>query len=242
MTNGIPYKRVLLKISGEMLIGPQKFGIQLDACRHIAHCLNSLREAGIQVGVVIGGGNIFRGVNHKDMGMAQSPADQMGMLATMINGIALEQALQNEGIPAKLMTALDCPKVAESYNWQKAQQYLAEDKILIFVGGTGNPYFTTDTAAALRASEIQADVMLKATKVNGVYNKDPLKYSDAVKYDTITYSKVLSDNLEIMDATSVALCRRSKIPILVFNMNLLEKEKILDALMKKNIGTLIQGD
>lgn len=171
--------------------------------------------------------------------MARTPADQMGMLATMINGISLQQALESIGCPAKILSALDCPKVVESYTWAKAQQYLSEGFPVIFVAGTGNPYFTTDTCAALRAAEIKADILLKATKVDGIYNKDPIKSPDAVKYDTITYGQILAEKLEVMDATSIALCRSNNIPVLVFNMSRLNDTQILTLLSQQNIGTLV---
>ncbi len=242
MTKQKPYKRLLLKISGEMLLGSQPFGVNPEACNVVARSLKQLQMAEFEIGVVIGGGNIFRGINLKNSGWQRTPADQMGMLATLINGTALQQALVAENSPSILMSALECPRVAESYNWSKAIHYLSAKKILIFVGGTGNPYFTTDTAAALRASEIHADILLKATKVNGVYNKDPLKHPDAKKYDEITYSQFLAEKLEVMDATSIALCMSSKIPVFVFNMSLLENGKIGEVLQSHYQGTLIKGE
>lgn len=236
-----PYQRVLFKLSGEMLLGSQPFGIEPQACTAIAHYLSSFQAAGIELGVVIGGGNIFRGVDLKSSGMPRTPADHMGMLATLFNGIALQQALMAKDVPVCVMSALECPKVAESYHWTKALQYLKEGKVVIFVGGTGNPYFTTDTAAALRASEIEADVLLKATKVDGVYNKDPLKFSDAVKYETISYSQMLAEKLQVMDATAVTLCRSSQIPIFVFNMRRLTHEPLEEVLTQVHRGTWVSG-
>jgi uridylate kinase len=233
------YKRVLLKLSGEALTTPQKFGIESDACRSIALSIQSMRNSGLQVAIVIGGGNIFRGVNLKDLGMQRTPADHIGMLATLMNGIALQQALSVLKCPAKVMSALECPKVAEPYNWNRALELLESNTVLIFVGGTGNPYFTTDTAASMRACEIHADILLKATKVDGIYNKDPLKYSDAVKYDKITYSQVLAEKLEVMDATAIALCMNNRVPIFVFNMKLLGKHQI-NELLSENQGTLVK--
>lgn len=238
MIKKTPYKRILLKLSGEILIGSQKFGISDEACRQVASSIKEIRDAGLEVGIVIGGGNIFRGINLKELGMQRSPADQIGMLATLMNGIALQQALASIDCKAQLMSALDCPKVAEPYSWTRAMEGLAAGNVLIFVGGTGNPYFTTDTAAAMRASEIHADVFLKATKVDGIYNKDPLKYPDAVKYDQITYSQFLAEKLEVIDATAIALCMSNKIPILVFNMQLLGKHQITSVLSEKK-GTLV---
>jgi uridylate kinase len=238
----LPYKRILLKLSGEMLIGSHKFGIDQTACQTLAASIKQLREDGMEVCIVIGGGNIFRGISLKALGMQRTPADQMGMLATLINGIALQQALAAINCDAQVMTALECPKVAESYNWAKALEAIKAGRVLIFVGGTGNPYFTTDTAAALRAGEIHADILLKATKVDGIYNKDPLKHPDAKRYNTLDYSQMLAEKLEVMDATSIALCRSQKIPIFVFNMNLLIQGKLINTLSQGTDGTLVTGD
>ena len=233
------YKRILLKISGEALSGPQKFGVSYENCRDMALAIQEMRKLGLQVAVVVGGGNIFRGVNLKELGMERTPADHIGMLATMINGISLQQALQSVGCPARVMSAIEAPRVVEPYNWYRAQELLEIGETLVFVGGTGNPYFTTDTAAALRASEIQADALFKATKVDGIYNKDPLKYPNAVKYDQITYSQVLAEKLEVMDATAITLCRSSNVPILVFNMQLLTDHRIADVI-SSNLGTIVK--
>jgi uridylate kinase len=235
------YQRVLLKLSGETLMGSQPFGISQEACMQVANYLSLFHRAGIQLGVVIGGGNIFRGVDLRLTGMPRTPADHMGMLATLLNGIAIQQALMLRGVPVCVMSALECPKVAEPYNWTKALKHLEEGSIVIFVGGTGNPYFTTDTAAALRASEIGADVLLKATKVDGIYNQDPIKYPDASKYETISYSQVLAEKLQVMDATAIALCRSSQIPIFVFNMRRLMEEPLEDILTQVHKGTWVSG-
>lgn len=222
-------------------MGGQLFGIDQEACMEVAGYLQRIHEAGIELGVVIGGGNIFRGINLKETGIPRTPADHMGMLATLMNGIAIQQALMSLGVPVCVMSALECPKVAEPYNWTQALRHLAEKTVVIFVGGTGNPYFTTDTAAALRASEIEADVLLKATKVEGIYNKDPLKYADAVKYEVMTYSQILAEKLQVMDATAVALCRSSQIPIFVFNMHRLLQEPIHELLSEVKRGTWVSG-
>lgn len=232
-------KRVLLKLSGELLLGDQSFGIDPNACHQLAQNLKSIHTSGLQIALVIGGGNMFRGAQLKALGMERTPADQIGMLATLINGTALQQALIKIGCPAKVLTALDCPKVAESYHWGRALEYLESGQILIFVGGTGNPYFTTDTAAAMRASEIHADILLKATKVDGVYSKDPHKFPDAQRYDTISYQQFLAEKLEVMDATAIALCMSNKIPILVFHMQHLGKTAIQELLKPPAKGTLI---
>lgn len=235
------YRRVLLKLSGETLMGHQAFGIDPSACEQVATYLQRFHRAGIELGVVIGGGNIFRGMDLRLSGIPRTPADHMGMLATLLNGIALQQALMAQGVPVCVMSALECPKVAEPYNWTKALQYLKEGTVVLFVGGTGNPYFTTDTAAALRASEIGADVLLKATKVEGIYDKDPLKHPDAMKYETISYSQILAEQLQVMDATAVALCRSSQIPIFVFNMERLVQEPLEEVLTQVHRGTWVSG-
>lgn len=239
ISNSVSYKRVLLKLSGEMLLGEQKFGISYAACRSIALAVKEMRQSGIEVAIVIGGGNIFRGMSLKETGISRTPADHIGMLATLMNGVALQQAFLSIDCKAQVMSALECPAVAESYNWSKALDALNAGNVLIFVGGTGNPYFTTDSAAALRASEIKADILLKATKVDGIYNKDPLKFPDAIKYDFISHSRMLAEKLEVMDATAVALCRSNKIPIFVFNMNMIGKFPLANVLLKNEQGTLV---
>jgi uridylate kinase len=238
MKKRLTYKRILLKLSGEALAGKQKLGIAKEPCQQIALAIKALRDAGLEVAIVIGGGNIFRGVSLKELGIAQTPADQMGMLATLMNGVALQQALIAVGCKTRLFSGLECPQVAETYQWKKALEAIEEGAVLIFVGGTGNPYFTTDTAAALRANEIEAEILLKATKVDGVFNKDPLKHRDAHKYDTLAYSQVLAEKLEVMDATAIALCMTYQIPILVFNMQLLHHKEILNVLSEQQ-GTLV---
>lgn len=223
-------------------MGPQNFGINQDACDEMACAIEKMRSSGVQVAIVIGGGNIFRGIQLENLGLERSPADQMGMLATLINGIALQQALDQINCKATVMSALPCPGVVENFDLRRAVEHLENENVLIFVGGTGNPYFTTDTAAALRASEIQADILLKATKVDGVYDKDPLQYSNAKKFSRLTYSKALTDNLKVMDATAIAMCRSSSIPIFVFNMKYLKEDQILSALSQQSLGTIVQGD
>lgn len=236
----MPYKRILVKISGEMLLGGQPFGIQEQACSNLARAFQAMRNEGHQVACVIGGGNIFRGITLNKLGIERTPADQMGMLATLINGISLHQALKAIGAPSRLISALECPKVAETYNWSNALGYLSSGEILIFVGGTGSPYFTTDTAAALRASEMKVDILLKATKVPGVYSKDPQQHPDAKKYNEISYTDYLGQKLGVMDATAVALCMTNKIPIFVFSMENLGKISINRLLSEKEKnGTII---
>ena len=238
----VPYKRILLKLSGELLKGEEPFGIEKNACQRLAKILQEIQAMGVELAVVIGGGNIFRGKDIQALGLPRTPSDQIGMLSTLINGIALQQTLEGIGASTAVLSALECPKVAESFTWNKAQEALKQKKILLFVGGTGNPYFTTDTAAALRASEIQADVLLKATKVDGIYDKDPLKYPGAKKYETLTYEQFLAQKLQVMDATSVALCMSSNIPIRVFNMELLFQGNLKDVLTKTHIGTLVTSN
>ncbi len=233
------YKRILLKLSGESLLGDQKYGVDPGACRKIATSIQELSHLGVQIGVVIGGGNIFRGEKATQAGMERTPADHIGMLATLINGIALQQAFELLGCESRIMSAISCDVMAESYSWKNALKYLEKGIVLIFVGGTGNPYFTTDSAAALRALEIQAQVLLKATKVDGIYNKDPLKYSDAVKFETVTYSEVLASQLQVMDATAIALCRENQIPIRVFNMF---GSALKAAIFNEPVGTLVVGE
>jgi len=214
----LKYKRVLLKISGEALKGDRESGLDYEAAGNLALEISKLYNTGIEIGVVLGGGNIFRGGSAKKS-FERTPADQIGMLATLMNGIALQQAIKQVGIDARLITALECPKVAESYNWEKSMRHLSMGRILIFVGGTGHPYFTTDTCAALRASEIHADVLLKCTThVDGIYSKDPRKFTDAQKYEKVSYRKMLDEKLGILDLTAVTLCMENKIPIRICNL------------------------
>jgi len=235
-------KRILLKLSGETLLGDQSFGINQTACMQVAAYIEKIHKMNLELGLVIGGGNIFRAIDLKGWGMPRTPADHMGMLATLFNGVALKQALLLKGVETVLMSAIDCPTMAEPYNWDKAMKYLKEKIVVIFVGGTGVPYFTTDTAAALRASEIRADVLYKATKVDGAYNKDPKYYPDAVKYSRVTYSQVLAEKLQVMDATAIALCQSNHVPIFVFNMQRLHEENLEPVLFDYDHGTLISED
>lgn len=239
MTHPAPYKRLLLKLSGEALRGPQSFGIDASTMNGIAKALKNLIADDYEVALVIGGGNIFRGLKLSQEGVARTPADQMGMLATLINGLALQQAIHSLGAEAIVMSALECPRVAESYQWQKALNYLEQKKILIFVGGTGNPYFTTDTAAALRGSEIKADILIKATKVDGIYNKDPKVFKDAFKYEHLNYQQMLAEKLEVMDATAVTLCMNNQLPIFVCNMNLIGKVPMQKILAREYPSTIV---
>ncbi len=199
--------------------------------------IQDLVQHGVEVGIVIGGGNIFRGIRGEKLAIQRTPADQMGMLATIINGIALSQALEQCGVHNVIMSAIDCHPIAEPYQWQKALEYIEQKKVVIFVGGTGSPYFTTDTAAALRASEIHAEALLKATKVNGVYSQDPLKFPDAIRYTQISYREVLAQKLDVMDATAIALAMSNRIPILVFDM--WATKKFSDVLHDTSLATIV---
>lgn len=220
-------------------MGDQKYGVDPDACQKIALSVQELTTLGVQVGVVIGGGNIFRGVKAHKGGMERTPADHIGMLATLINGIALQQAFEQIGCESRIMSSITLDVMAESYSWKNALKYLEKGIVLIFVGGTGNPYFTTDSAAALRALEIQAEILFKATKVDGIYNKDPIKYAEAKKFERLSYAEVLASKLQVMDATAIALCQENGIPIRVFNMF---DHSLKAAVLNEPIGTLVSGD
>ncbi len=233
------YKRVLLKLSGEALMGEQKFGVEHRACLQIAQSIKEVYALGIQLGIVVGGGNIFRGNQAESFGFARTPADHIGMLATTINGLILQQTLASLGVESRVMSALNTDSIVEPYHWGHALHSLQKGMIIIFVGGTGNPYFTTDSAAALRASEIEADVLLKATKVDGIFSEDPKKNPHAEKFDRLTYSEVLSKKLNVMDATAIALCRENQIPICVFN--LFEQGAMLKVVCGQPKGTLVMG-
>ncbi|MES2345188.1 MAG: UMP kinase [Chlamydiota bacterium] len=236
-----PFKRILIKLSGEALMGNQQFGIDYDTCHQIALSVKQVYDQGIkEIGIVVGGGNIFRGSQAEAFGFLRTPADHIGMLATAINGIILQQSLAAVGIKSRVMSALNCDLIVEPYVWGHAMNSLQEGIIVIFVGGTGNPYFTTDTAAALRASEINAEILLKATKVDGIYSDDPKINKNAVKYPQLTFSEVLAKKLNVMDATAIALCRENQLPICIFN--LFEEGAMLKAVNRKDVGSLIIGE
>jgi uridylate kinase len=234
------YRRVLLKLSGEALMGEQGFGIAHKACESIALAIKEVADKGVQIGLVVGGGNIFRGNQAAEFRFARTPADHIGMLATTINGLVLQQSLAALGLTSHVMSALNIDSIVKPYRWTDAMQYIEKGEIIIFVGGTGNPYFTTDTAAALRASEINAEILLKATKVDGVYSDDPKTNPRAAKYAELSYSDVLAKKLNVMDATAISLCRDNRIPICVFD--LFEKGAFLQAVCGKAIGSLVRGD
>ncbi len=212
-------RRVLVKFSGEALAGEDGYGIDTEILKYIANEIKLLRENGIEVAIVVGGGNIIRGVSAaKDGIIKRTSGDYMGMLATVINGVAIQEALENIGLEARLQSAIDMHEIGESFIVRRARRHLEKGRVVIFAGGTGNPYFTTDTAATLRASEIEADMLIKATKVDGVYDKDPAKFSDAVKLDELSYDRALSEHIKVMDDTAIALAKENNLPIVVCNM------------------------
>ncbi len=231
------YGRILLKISGEVLAGDGSFGIDAERVAALAAEVTEVSKTGVQIGLVVGGGNFFRGVAAAAQHMDRVAADHMGMLATVINALALQDALEKQGVPTRVMTAIEMHEVAEPYIRRRAIRHLEKGRIVVFAAGTSNPYFSTDTAATLRGLEIRAEVVAKATRVDGVYDKDPLKHSDAVKYPDIGYSDVLSKNLKVMDASAVAMCRDNRLPIIVFNLNV--RGNIMRMTMGEPIGTLI---
>ena len=231
------YKRVLIKLSGEALQGGQGYGIDPDVLKALAEDLREVVGLGIETAVVIGGGNIFRGLSASKTGMDRATADYMGMLATVMNSIALQDALEQIGVYTRVLSAIDMKEVAEPYIRRRAQRHLEKGRVVIFGAGTGNPFFTTDTAASLRAAEIGADVLLKATKVDGIYDKDPVRHADAVRYERLTYHDVLKQDLEVMDATAISLCRENELPIIVFDM--LTRGNIRRVLCGEPLGTIV---
>ena len=232
-----PIKRVLLKLSGEALMGDQQFGIKADTLGLFADEIVEVINAGYQVGVVIGGGNIFRGLQAGNIGIERSQGDYMGMLATIINGMALQGAIESRGIYTRLLSALNISQVCEPYIRRRAVRHLEKGRCIIMAAGTGNPYFTTDTAAALRANEIEADVILKGTSVDGIYTADPKKDPNATKYENISFDDILVKNLRVMDQTAFALCKENNMPIIVFNIK--ERGNILRILQGEKIVTLV---
>ena len=231
------FKRVLLKLSGEALAGPQGQGINTGVIKQIAEDIKAAHDTGVQIGLVIGGGNIFRGVAASAQGMDRASSDYMGMLATCINALALQDALEKVKVPTRVQSAIEMAEIAEPYIRRRAIRHLEKGRIVIFGAGTGNPYFTTDTAASLRAMEINAEVLMKATKVDGIYDKDPTKNNDAKKYDKISYIDVLKQGLQVMESTAIFLCMDNKLPIMTFD--LAKQGNILKAVTGENIGTLV---
>ena len=230
------YKRILLKLSGEALAGDKKTGLDYDVITTFGKSIKKCVDAGVEVGIVVGGGNFWRG--RSSGAMDRTRADHIGMLATAMNALAVADGLENLGLEVRVQTAISMRQVAEPYIRNKAMRHFEKGRVVIFGCGTGNPFFSTDTAAALRAAEIEADIILKATMVDGVYDKDPHKYDDAVKYDTISYGDILSKNLAVMDSTAAALCKDNGIPILVFNLE--KPDNIYDACMGKSVGTIVE--
>jgi uridylate kinase len=233
------YKKLLLKLSGEALQGKEKFGISLEILTSISQEIKEVHELGVQIAIVIGGGNIFRGVAAAAAGMDRSTADYMGMLATVINALALQDSLERKGVLTRVQTALEINQVAESYIRRRAIRHLEKGRVVIFAGGTGNPFFTTDTAATLRALEIGAEVILKATKVEGVYDKDPIKHKDALKFEHLSYMDVLKKELKVMDATAISLCMQGNIPIVVFNF--FDYGNVKKIVMGEDVGTIVRS-
>ncbi|WP_420265991.1 UMP kinase [Candidatus Magnetominusculus dajiuhuensis] len=235
----LKYKRLMLKLSGEALIGDGSYGISQEMVIYAAQEIKSAYETGAQIAVVIGGGNIFRGVEASVKGIDRATADYMGMLATVINALALQNSLEKTGVPTRVQSAIEMRELAEPYIRRKAMRHLEKNRVVIFAAGTGNPYFTTDTAAALRAMEIDADVIFKATKVDGVYTKDPVKNPDAVMIEHITHGDVLKQGISVMDSTAITLCMDNNLPIIVFNLK--NKGAIKRALLGEKVGSFVGG-
>jgi uridylate kinase len=233
----VKYKRVLLKLSGESLMGEQQFGISPEMLVKYSQYINELVEKNVEVAVVIGGGNIFRGLNAHHSGIERVQGDYMGMLATVINGMALQSALEKSGVKTRLISAIEMNKIAEPYIRRRAIRHLEKGRVLIFSGGTGNPFFTTDSAAALRANEIGAEVILKGTRVDGIYTADPEKDSTATKFETITFGEVIERGLKVMDMTAFTLCQENGLPIIVFNVN--NPENLARIIEGEHVGTLV---
>ena len=233
------YKRVLLKLSGEALQGSGQFGINSDVIEYVSEEIKSIYSLGVETAIVIGGGNIFRGVSSSSKGMDRSTADYMGMLATVINALALQDFLERKGLSTRIQTALEIKQVAEPFIKRRAIRHLEKGRIVIFASGTGNPFFTTDTAATLRALQMGADIIMKATKVDGIYDKDPGKNKDASKFAELTYMEILKKGLKVMDATSISLCMEGNIPIVVFD--LFEKGNIEKVISGEKVGTIVRS-
>lgn len=234
---GYLYKRVLLKLSGEALLGNRSFGVDPQEIEHLARSIKKIYDAGIEIGIVVGGGNFFRGMSASKNGMDRAQADNVGMLATIMNALALQDGFEQNGLYTRVMTSIQMQQIAEVYIRRRAIRHLEKGRIAIFAGGTGNPYFTTDSAAALRALEIDAQCIIKATKVNGVFDKDPALHDDAQRYELISHRDVLAKDLRVMDAAATALCRDNNLPILVLDIN--ENNVFEKALKGKHIGTLV---
>jgi uridylate kinase len=233
------YKRVLLKLSGEALMGDQGFGIDPEVASQIAKEVAEIQQLGVETAVVIGGGNIFRGVKASAGGMDRATADYMGMLATVVNTLALQDSIEKQGVPTRVLTAIEMRAVAEPFIRRRAIRHLEKGRVVVFAAGTGNPYFTTDTAAALRAMEIRAEVIMKATKVDGIYSADPALHPDATRYKTISYLQVLEQGLKVMDATAISLCMDNELPIIVFDLR--EPGNMRRAIMGEPVGSMVHA-
>jgi uridylate kinase len=234
------YSRILLKLSGEALMGAQNYGIDTEMARSVALEIKAIYDLGVEVAVVVGGGNIFRGVSKSAGNMDRSAADYIGMLATVMNAVVLQDACEKVGVFTRVMSAIDIPQLAEPFILRRAIRHLEKKRVVIFAAGTGNPYFTTDSAAALRAVEVHAEVLMKATKVDGIYSADPMKDASATRYENVTYQEVIEKQLNVMDTSAISLCRENKLPILVFNMK--ESGNIIRAVSGDlQIGTLVDG-
>ena len=234
------YKRIVLKLSGEALAGDRGFGLDADKVAGITSEIAEVNALGVEVGIVVGGGNFFRGVEEQAREMDRVSADNMGMLATVINAIALQDALEKRGVQCRVMTAVFMNQLAEPYIRRRAVRHLEKGRVVIFAAGTGNPFFSTDTAASLRAMEIKADVLLKGTKVEGIYNADPVRVKDAVKYDEITYMDILRQGLKVMDLTAVSLCKDNNMPMIIFNMN--QPGNIRRVVLGEKVGSLVRAE
>ena len=232
------YKRILLKLSGEALMGKKQFGIDNDRLMQYANEVKEISDLGVEIGIVVGGGNIFRGVQAEQGGMDRTQGDYMGMLATMINSMALQAALESIGVYSRLQSAIEMKEIAEPFIKRRAVRHLEKGRVVIFGSGTGNPFFTTDSAASLRAIEIDADVILKGTRVNGIYSEDPELNPDAKMYDNLTFSEVFNKDLRVMDMTAFTLCKENNVPIIVFNMN--EPGNLKKVVTGENVGTLVE--
>ena len=231
------YKRVLLKLSGEALMGDLEFGIDPKILKQYAEELKKIHDLGVQIGIVIGGGNIYRGIENSSDGVDKVTGDHMGMLATVINALALQNTLEHHGMYTRCQTAIDMARIAEPYIRRRAVRHLEKNRVVIFAAGTGNPYFTTDTAAVLRGIEIEAGIIIKGTRVDGIYDSDPEKNKNAKLYSLINYDDVFKRNLKVMDMTSITLCKENKLPIGVFNMN--KKDNLLNIILGENVGTIV---
>ena len=232
------YRSILLKLSGEVLSGEQDFGIDPQMASALAQEIKSIYDLNIRIGLIIGAGNIFRGMEAATKGMERVTGDYLGMLATIMNAISLQDALENIGVPTRTLSAITVSQISEPYIRRRALRHQEKNRVVIVAGGTGNPYFTTDTAAALRATELKAEILLKATKVDGVYDKDPVKNSDAIKFDQITFKDILDKNIRVMDLTAITLCKENNLPIRIFNIN--NSKDLKKIVLGSNIGTLVK--